>query len=185
MTTYTLQTPESAAESARPILEKARGMVGFVPNLFAGLANAPQALEAYVALSGLYEKTSLTPKERQVVSLAASAENGCEYCVAAHSMMAKKMAGVPEDVVQALRDRKEPADARLAALAAFTLALVRDRGWVAESPALERFLAAGFSKEQALEVLLGVTQKTLSNYANHLLKTPLNSQLESERWKRA
>jgi len=94
------------------------------------------------------------------------------------------MAGVPEDVVTALRAGKEPADAKLAALAAFTLAVVKDRGWVADSPALARLLAAGYSKEQALEVVLGVVQKTLSNYANHLLKTPLNSQFESERWQR-
>lgn len=185
MTTYTLQTPESAAESARPILEKARSTLGFVPNLYAGLANAPQALEAYIAVSGHFDKTSLTPKERQVVLLAASVENGCEFCVAAHSFIAKKMAGVPEDVVQALRDGKEPSDTRLGALAAFALAVVKDRGWVADGPALKRFLAAGYSKEQALEVVLGVVQKTLSNYANHLLKTPLNSQFESERWQRA
>ncbi len=184
MSSYTLHTPESAPESARPILEKARSTVGFVPNLYAGLANAPQALQAYIDVSGHFDKTSLTAQERQVVLIVASVENGCEFCVAAHSFIAKKMAGVPEDVVKALREGREPADSKLAALAAFTLAVVKDRGWVADSPALKRFLAAGYSKEQALEVVLGVVQKTLSNYANHLLKTPLNSQFESERWQR-
>lgn len=184
MSNYALQTPESAAESARPVLEKARSTLGFVPNLYAGLANAPEALHAYMSVSGHFDKTSLTPQERQTVLLVASVENGCEFCVAAHSFIAKKMAGVPENVVTALRAGKEPADVKLAALAAFTLAVVKDRGWVADSPALARLLAAGYSKEQALEVVLGVVQKTLSNYANHLLKTPLNSQFESERWQR-
>lgn len=73
---------------------------------------------------------------------------------------------------------------KLAALIALTRAIVQERGWVTEHPALQRFLAAGFSKEQALEVVLGVTQKTLSNYANHLLGTPLNPAFESERWSR-
>ena len=75
MSTYTLQTPESAAETARPVLEKARGTLGFVPNLYAGLANAPEALLAYISLSGHFDNTSLTPQERQTVLLVASVEN--------------------------------------------------------------------------------------------------------------
>lgn len=184
MTGFTLHTIETAPAAARPILEGARAKLGFVPNLYANLANAPEALAAYIELSGHVQKTSLTPQEQQVVLLAASAENGCEYCVGAHSFLAKKMAGVPADVVQALRERREPADPRLAALTAFTLAVVKDRGWVADTPAIERFFAAGFSPQQALEVVLGVVQKTLSNYANHLLKTPLDAAFEAERWRR-
>lgn len=185
MTSYRLLTPETAPEAARPMLAGAQKTLGFVPNLYAGLANAPQALLAYGALSEHFDKTSLTPAERQVLMLVVSAENDCEFCMAAHSMIAKKMASVPEHIVSSLRNRKEPDDRKLAALAGFTLAVVRERGQVADSPALARFLAAGYTPEQALEVVLGVTQKILSNYANHLLKTPLNSQFESERWQRA
>lgn len=184
MSQYPFHSPESAPEAAAPILEKARASLGFVPNLYAGLANTPAALEAYIALSGFFDKTSLSAIERQVVLLATSVDNGCEFCVAAHSMIAKKMVGVPEPVVAALREGREPDDTKLAALTALTRAIVQERGWVADHPALQRFLAAGFSKEQALEVVLGVTQKTLSNYANHLLGTPLNPAFESERWSR-
>ncbi len=182
MIDYVFHTPETAPAAARPILAGAQQKLGFVPNLYAGLANAPAALEAYIAISGYFDQTSLTPVERQVVLLAVSVANGCEFCVAAHSMIAKKMAGAPEDVVTALRAGLLPADAKLAALTAFTRALVQERGWVIEHPAFVQFLAAGYSREQALEVVLGVTQKTLSNYANHLLKTPLNPAFESERW---
>lgn len=73
-----------------------------MPNLYAGLANAPAALEAYIALSGFFDKTSLSAIERQLVLLATSVDNGCEFCVAAHSMIAKKMVGVPESVVAAV-----------------------------------------------------------------------------------
>lgn len=184
MTDYVFHTPETAPEAARPILAKAQQKLGFVPNLYAGLANAPAALEAYIAISGYFDQTSLTPAERQIVLLAVSVANGCEFCVAAHSMIAKKMAGVPEDVVTALRAGQLPADAKLAALTAFACAVVQERGWVGEHPSFAQFLAAGYSREQALEVMLGVTQKTLSNYANHLLNTPLNPAFESERWSR-
>jgi alkylhydroperoxidase family enzyme len=44
------------------------------------------------------------------------------------------------------------------------------------------FLEAGFSQEQVLEVVMAVSMKTLSNYANHLIDTPLDEALESVRW---
>lgn len=184
MNEYVFHTAASAPEVARPILQAAERQLGFVPNLYAGLANAPSALEAYVALSDCFDRSSLTPIERQVVLLATSIANGCGYCVAAHSLIAKRMVGVPEDVVTALRTEELPNDPRLAALAGFTRAVVAERGWVADDPAFARFLDAGYTRGQALEVMLGVAQKTLSNYANHLLKTPLDLAFEDERWSR-
>lgn len=184
MAEFTFHTPESAPEAAREALEKAQGEMGFVPSLYAGLANAPAALDAYLAVSDDFSRTSLSPQEQQVVLLAASVVNGCDFCVAAHSMMAKQMAGVAEPVVDALRDGGEPQDPKLAALAEFTRAVVNERGWIREHPAYRAFLDAGYKPEQALEVILGVAQKTLSNYANHLLQTPLDAAFEGERWSR-
>lgn len=184
MSDYVFHTPESAPEGAGPALAQSKARLGFVPNLYAGLANAPAALEGYLAVSAAFEHASLSPAERQVVLLTTSVRNGCTFCVAAHSMIAKKMAGVPQAVVQALRDDRDPPDVRLAALAAFTRAVVDQRGWVKDSPAWAQFLQAGYTPAQALEVVLGVTQKTLSNYANHLLDTPLNPAFEADRWSR-
>lgn len=97
-------------------------------------------------------------------------------------LIAKAMVGVPDAVVAALRENREPDDPKLAALTAFTQAVVQERGWVLDHPAYSRFLDAGFISAQALEVILDVTQKTLSNYANHLLKTPVNEAFAAEQW---
>jgi len=175
-------TPESAPEPARAALESVRAQFGFVPNIFSGLANAPSVLQAYLSLADHFMQTSLSPVEQQVVLLATSVENGCEFCVAAHSLVAKAMVKVPESVVNAIRDRKLPDDDRLAALTAFTRSVVTKRGWVLDHPTYARFIKAGYGPQQALEVMLGVAQKTLSNYANHLLQTPLNPAFESECW---
>lgn len=86
-------------------------------------------------------------------------------------------------IVEAIRNRQPVPDARLEALAEFTRQIVRERGWVSGTPT-ERFLAAGFSTQQALEVVLGVSLKTLSNYANHLVETPVNAEFASETWSR-
>ncbi len=141
-------------------------------------------MDAYFDLSAQFEKTSFNPIERQVIMLTASVENGCEFCVAVHSMIARKMAKAPDAVVDALRDRKPVPDPKLEALASFTRTMVQERGWVVGAP-LTAFLSAGFTPRQALEVVLGVTMKTLSNYANHLTETTVNQEFADEAWKRA
>jgi len=107
-------------------------------------------------------------------------ENACEYCVAAHSAGAKR-AKVEPAVVAAVREGKRVPDARLRTLVEFTQRVVRERGWVGEG-AVRAFLDAGFSRQQVLELLVGVTLKTLSNYANHIVETPLNAELAGEQW---
>ncbi|MBK7904626.1 MAG: carboxymuconolactone decarboxylase family protein, partial [Proteobacteria bacterium] len=103
-------------------------------------------------------------------------------CVAAHSLIAKAMdKGRPGSRGCAARKHRPIADARLEALATFTRLVVRERGWVA-GEATERFLSAGYTPQQAIEVVLGVTMKTLSNYANHLMETKVNPELGAEAW---
>lgn len=181
MNTFTPHTLETAPEQARPLLNGAIAKLGFLPNLYAHLAEAPAALEAYFGLSAQFDKTSLSAEERQVVLLAASVENGCEFCVAAHTMMAREMVKVPLETVDALRAAQALPQPRLDALATFTRALVRDRGWASDA-ASGAFFAAGFTRQQAIEVVLGVAMKTLSNYANHLTDTKTNPELSAHAW---
>jgi uncharacterized peroxidase-related enzyme len=184
MSHFPNHTVESAPEGARPVLEGASKALGFVPNLYAKMAESPAVLNAYTALGDLFEKSSLNKTEQQVVSLAASVENGCEFCVAAHSVIAKNMVGVDATIVDALRAGTVLPDAKLNALAVFTRATVAERGWVGGAP-LEAFLGAGYTAQQSLDVVLGVTMKTLSNYTNHLTGTEVNPQFAAETWSRS
>lgn len=180
MSNFSIHTRETAPEAARPILDGARKKYGFVPNLLGALAEAPAALEAYVTLSDILARSSLTPTEREILTIAVSAKNGCAYCVAAHSTVAA-MHKVPEDVIAALRDGRAIADARLEALRRFAETLVETRGWAGDDD-VQAFLAAGFTRAQALEVVLAVAFKTLSNYANHLVDTPLDAAFAPRAW---
>lgn len=184
MSQFTLHNAESAPDPVKAILSSSQSDFGFIPNLYAGLANAPQALMAYKSIAELFSKTSLNAHEQQVVQLSISVYHGCEFCVAAHSMIARNMVKLPSETVDALRECLPLADAKLAALRDFALAVVENRGWVVEHPAYASFLAAGYKKEQGLEVILGVTQKILSNYANHLMETPVNVEFSGEHWTR-
>jgi len=171
-TEYTLQsepvTLESATGEARKLLEGAQQSLGFVPNMYAGMARLPAVLSTY--LHG-YEQfrsgSGFESPEQEVVFLVISRENGCGYCTAAHSMLAENMSGVPAAVVQAVRDNQPIPDARLAALAEFVKCMFHTRG--RPSPGdVQKFLDAGFQEQHILAIVLALAVKTLSNYCNHV-----------------
>ncbi len=180
MTTFSVHNQETAPEASRSSLAAAQGKFGFVPNLIGMLAESPAAAAGYLGIGEAFDTTSFSPAERQVVLLSVSYENQCDYCMAAHSVVAG-MSRVPADVVEALRAGTTLPDARLDALSRFTRAVTSARGRLAEGQ-VEAFLSAGFTRAQVLEVVLGVAMKTLSNYANHMAQTPLDGAFASARW---
>jgi len=182
MTRFDLHTPESAPEASRPMLEGAQKSLGFVPNLYATFAESPQLLKAYLSISQALDQGTFTPTERQIVLLTTSFANQCDYCMAAHSTIAG-MQQVPADVVSALRDGTPLADAKLEALRQFTAKLVEQRGWV-DPTDVDAFIAAGYTKAQVLEAILGVGMKTLSNYTNHIAKPALDDAFQPQAWSR-
>ncbi len=181
MSQFNIYSIQNAPLAAQPLLDGAQQNYSFVPNLLGGLAESPVVLQAYLNLGAILDKTSLTPVERQIVLLAASIENHCAYCVAAHSIIAKHRVKADAAIINALREQQPLPDKKLDALATFTRAVVKQRGMVV-GKTLDSFISAGYSRAQVLEVMLGVTMKTLSNYANHIMHTPLDSQFQIEAW---
>lgn len=177
---YPVHTSSNAPEGARETLAQSEKAYGFLPNLLGVMAEAPALLKGYRTLMGVFEETSFTPTERQVVLLTVSYENACEYCVSAHTAIAQ-MQKVPGDVVAAIRDGKPIADPKLETLRAFTAAVVQSRGWP-DSSICYAFFAAGYTRAQALEAILGVGIKTMSNYTNHMAHTPLDPQFATAAW---
>jgi uncharacterized peroxidase-related enzyme len=180
---YTVHTLDTAPADAKDTLAGVTKAYGFLPNLMGVMAEAPALVKAYRTLVGLFDETSLTPSERQIVLLTVSSENECEYCVAAHSVIAA-MQMVPADVVQAIREGRPITDTKLEALRRFTASVVSTRARVPEAE-MSAFLNAGYGKQQVLEVVLGVGVKTLSNYTNHLGETPLDAAFAKAAWSSA
>ncbi len=178
MSKYTIHTIESAPEASKPLLEGAQKQLGFIPNLFGALAEAPAALETYLALSGLVEKTSFSGTETEVVNLSVSAVNGCDYCLAAHTTIAN-MKKVSADIIEAARAGTAIADPKLNALAQLTKSVVETRGWP-EQDLLDEFFTQGYTQANYLELIVGVTMKTFSNYVNHQVETPIDAAFGGE-----
>jgi len=180
MLDYTIHDADSAPDQSREILAAARAAYGFLPNLLAILAESPAALKGYRDLMTTFGNSSLTAAEQQVVLLSVSRENECSYCVSAHTALAHKVK-VPADVVEAIRARTPIADGRLEALRSLARDIVVSRGRPADA-VVNAFLAAGYTKGQLLEVVLGVGVKTISNYVNHLVETPIDVPFQQTLW---
>lgn len=177
MTRLPLLNPESAPEASRTLVQQALQNNGFLPNLIGVLANAPAALEAYFTVGGINARTSLSLAEREVVQLTAAHLHGCDFCVAGHSSVALRKAALPAPVVVALQHARPTGDAGLDAVQAFTRSVIEHRGQVPDRD-LESFHRAGYTAQQALEVVLGVSLATLCNFANTLAASPVNPELQ-------
>lgn len=178
-------TPETADGQGAELLEGAKKNLGFIPNMYAEMANAPGLLSTYLhGYDWFREHSGFTPAEQETVFLAISHENACHYCVAAHSMIGEKMSKVPADALKALREGGEVPDAKLEALAHFSRLMVKTRGNPTRAD-VEAFTAAGYSEKQALQVLLAIAVKTISNYNNHLFDTPVDAPFAAYAWKPA
>ena len=183
MSHFTLHTMETAPTESKPLFENSIKAFGMVPNLHAVMAESPEHLQGYQVLHDLFQKTSLSVTERNLVWLTINVEHGCHYCVPAHSAIALSQ-GVESDIVDTLRAGKPLADTRLEALRTFTLQMVRKRGDVSDAE-LDAFFAAGFTRRHALDVVLGLAQKVMSNYVNHIAKTPVDPPFAKFAWEPA
>ncbi|MBO0345923.1 carboxymuconolactone decarboxylase family protein [Roseibium limicola] len=182
MTEFTLHDLESAPEASKPLLEKSNTAYGMIPGLHAVMAEAPGLLEAYQTVHQLFTESSFDKDELTVVWQTVNVENECHYCVPAHTGIAKSM-GVDDAITNALRDQAPLPNARLEALRDFTLSLVRDHGNVSDQN-VQAFLDAGFTRQNILEVVLGYSQKIMSNYTNHLANTPVDKPFQKFAWSR-
>lgn len=180
MADFPIHDETNAPEGSRERLAGAKKSLGFVPNLFGVFAESPAALEAYQTLGGIFDTSSFTPTERQVVRLSSSFVNDCHYCMAAEAAVAN-LKKVDADVIAALREGRPIADPKLEALRTFTAKVTEQRGWVSEEDSAA-FLAAGYTRAQILEVIVGVAQKVLSNYTNHFANTPLDDAFQPLAW---
>ena len=180
MTEFALHTQETAPEASKPLVANAQAAFGFLPNLLAGMAEAPALLEGYMTLANIFNKSNLSETERQVILMTNNRLNGCTYCMAAHTTISQG-AKVPADVIQALRDGSAIADPKLEALRQFSVAINEKKGWVDQSD-LDAFLDAGYTRQTVLEVILGTSLKVMSNYTNHVAHTPVDGAFQANSW---
>lgn len=173
--------PARAEGAQKEVLDKAKALTGMIPNMYANMANAPAVLDTYLHGYGLFRSESgFTPPEQEVVFLAASQSNGCTYCMAAHSMIADKVSKLAPETLEAIREGRPIADARLAALYRLTVEMVRTQGRPSQET-VQGFLDAGFEEKKLLYIVLALAVKTLSNFSNHAFATEVDERFAAYR----
>lgn len=183
MTDFPSHDLETAPNASKPLLENSQKAFGRLPGLHKVMAESPQALEGYQILHKLFTETDFDADEMTVVWQAINVEHECHYCVPAHTGIAKRMK-VSDDISNALRDETPLPSAKLEALRTFTIQMLRERGNVTESQ-MQTFFAAGYGHRAVLDIILGLSQKVMSNYINHVAETPLDEPVKPFAWTRS
>lgn len=172
----------NANERVKPLLEATKKQAGIIPNMYANMANVPALLETYGTGYNLFRKEgNFTPAEQEVIFLTISKENCCEYCMAAHSVVADMMSNVPVEVTDAIRNDKEIPNAKLRVLSKFTSTMVNKRGRPSDAE-VQEFLMAEYTEKHILTIILAISVKTISNYSNHIFHTELDTLFKAREW---
>ncbi len=177
MSQFRFYTTENSTGEAQQILQNIEKKYGFVPNLFAYMAEAPYLIEAYANMTELLGKSNLTMAQQQIALLTVSAYNNCDFCKVAHRAFAK-MNNASSQTIMAIVDGTEIEDPKDSALVNMLRAILDTKGWVKDEQ-LEAFFEAGFEKKNVYDLILVVSIKTLSNYSNHLTLPEANEQLKA------
>lgn len=180
--TFQIHTIETAPEQSKALLSDSLKAFGMIPNLHAVMAESPAVLESYKILHDKFQSTSFNAEELTVIWQTINVENNCHYCVPAHTGIANMMK-VDPDISEALRNRSKLPNEKLQQLHETTLELVRERGILSEKT-LNEFFEVGYEKRHLLEIVLGISQKVLSNYINHLADTPVDKAFEAFTWRK-
>lgn len=180
MTTLKIHNIETAPEGSKALLEQSLKSNGMIPGLHGVLAGAPGILEAYQTLHKLFTESSLNKEELTVVWQTINVEHECHYCVPAHTAIAGMMK-VDSELSDALRNSTVMPTDKLQVLHETTLKITRNRGHLSQED-LEAFYAAGYGEQQVLEIILGLSQKVISNYTNHIANTPVDAPFQKFAW---
>ncbi|PQB06873.1 alkylhydroperoxidase [Polaribacter filamentus] len=178
------KTSETTNPITSAILDEAKKAMGFVPNMYAGMANNTALLDSYIHSYKTFRQNSgFNSVEQEIIFLSVAYENECDYCMAAHSFVADKASKVPTEITDAIRSNGIINNVKLKALSTFTRIVTKNRGHVTNQEIAD-LLNVGYDESHVLGVITGVGVKTFSNYFNHIAETPLDDVFKSRVWSR-
>ncbi len=170
MTPFPVPTRDAVSATNQAIFDQLKAKLGMVPNLYATMAHSEHALASYLALQNA--RSSITGKAREVINLVVSEVNDCEYCLAAHTVIGGMMGFTPDQLLE-IRSGRASFDAKLDSLARLTRNIAENRGH-ADPALVEAFFAAGWTKEQLVDAIVTIGDKTITNYLHATTQVPVD-----------
>ncbi len=161
---------EAKGESAK-LFESVKRSLGRVPNIYKYMGNSPLLLEGFMELSKLLGKSSLSPELKEKIALAVGASNHCNYCLAAHTAIAKGL-GISQGDIDAAKGANAD-DKKSAAILRFAKAANEKRGDVSDDD-IKALKDEKVSDQEICEIILAVTVNLLTNTFNRVVQTPVD-----------
>jgi len=171
MKTVSVPSRDEVNEKSQAIFDQLKGQLGMVPNIYATIGYSSQALEAFLAYSGAAGDQTFSKKEIEAIKLAVSEANGCDYCQAAHTAIAK-MNGFTDEEAYELR-KATIGDAKLSALATLAQEVAKNAGHASDE-AKQGFFNQGYDEKALIDFIAVVTSVTFTNYVYGLTKVPVD-----------
>lgn len=170
MTTINVPARDDVSPANQAIFDQLKGKLGMVPNLYATLAHSEHALGNYLAFQNA--KSSITGKAREVINLVVSQVNDCAYCLAAHTVIGGMVGFNPEQILE-IRGGRASFDGKLDALARLVKSIAENRGH-ADQGLVDAFFAAGWTKENLVDAIVVIGDKTVTNYLHAITRIPVD-----------
>ena len=173
MSRLTIPSFQSATGDTAEIYAQIKKAIGNVPNTYAAIgAYGPAALKAVLAADAVLASGSLSKRDQETIKLVVSEVAGCDYCVAAHSLLGK-MAGLKPDELKNIRNGAPTGDDKRDALVRFVRRLARTSGTVSEAE-FEAIKAAGYSDAQLVDISLAFATTVFTNVFNRINDTEID-----------
>jgi uncharacterized peroxidase-related enzyme len=170
-----IDTPalDTATGASAEVFGQIKKAVGSVPNTYAAIGfSSPAALKAILAADAVLAAGSLSKGDQETIKLLVSSAAGCDYCVAAHSLLGK-MAGLSPDALRQIRAGEPTDDAKRDALIRFVKLLAGTSGTIDER-AFAAIRDAGYTDQQLVEISLAIATTTFTNMFNRINDTVID-----------
>lgn len=171
MSRIPLLNPQDTQGERQQLLTQIHGAFGATPAMFRAVAHSTAALKSMWGSFGALGAGHIPAKLGEQIAVAVAERNACHYCLAAHTVLGRKAGASAEEMSAA--QRGEAADARTAAALRFALRLVDARGQVSAQE-LQALREAGFSDEEAVEIVAHVALNLFTNYVNLAFEVPVD-----------
>ena len=164
---------ESATGATAEIYGQIKKAIGNVPNTFAAIgAHGPAALKAVLAADAVLASGSLSKRDQETIKLVISGVAGCDYCVAAHSLLGK-LAGLKPEELKNIRDGKPTGDVKRDELVRFVRRLATTGGTVSDAD-FAAIKDAGYSDAQLVDISLAFATTVFTNVFNNINDTEID-----------
>ena len=156
---------EERSSESNEILDQVKKKIGMIPNLYQHIAHSPNVLKGIIDFGNALNNGELNKREVQAIDLVISEENECQYCLAAHTAVAKMLGFTEEDTIKLRKATID--DPKLRALTQLAKEILNRKGFPSEK-LINNFFSAGYSKAALVELIGHISNMIFNNYIDHL-----------------